>query len=140
MSSSLLQLSSATEFVKAKSPTVIRPFAKAATASSKSIFRRPARDRGHDQDAIALVKLVVVAAKEADVFLVDINVHEAPDLPGIIAQMLPDRRKALIHFVEQFRQCRRTAFNICTPSVNRRSAVGISTVIFISIYFPDFEA
>src|ERR1700674_327876 len=28
---------------------------------------------------------------------------------------------------------------VCTPSVNRRSAEGISTVIFISICFPDLQ-
>src|SRR4029077_7665852 len=93
-----------------------------ASASSTSICRPACRtdgssagDGGNDKNPIALTKLVVISAKGGGVRLVDVNVHEAPHLPGIVAQMLVDRREALLDFAEQRRQRLRTAFDCLHP-------------------------
>ncbi len=112
MSSLPLQLKSAAEFVKAQFPAAGAASASAATsASSASICRRTASNRGHYQYAVSLAKLVLIAAEEADVFLVHVDIYEAPNLPGIIPQVFADRREALLDFPEQFGQRPRIAFD-----------------------------
>ncbi len=86
------------------------------SAQPTSICGSPAGDRGHHQHAISLLKLVFVAAKEADVFLVDVDVHEAPHLPRIVAQVLDDGRKPLSRFLRAVREVSPN----CIRSIGRR--------------------
>src|ERR1700676_506630 len=112
MSSSPFQLKSDAEFVKPKFQAEYPAGSpRDASASSTSICGRSAGDRGDHQDAVSLLKFVVVAAEKANVFLVHVNIHEAPHLPGVVAQMLGDRGKTLLDFAEQIRQRLRTALN-----------------------------
>src|ERR1700720_1407319 len=101
MSSLLFQLNSVAEFVKPKfragyPASLLRD----ASASTTSICRRSTGNGGDDQDAVSLVKFVIVPAEKANVFLVHVNVHEAAHLTGIVAQMPADRRKTLLDFAE----------------------------------------
>jgi hypothetical protein len=57
------------------------------------------------------MKFVIVPAEKTDVFLIDVNIHEAAHLAGIVAQMLADRGEALLDFAEQVRQRFRSAFD-----------------------------
>src|ERR1019366_9130949 len=121
MSSLPLQLKSPAKFVKTKPPAMSRANSpEGASASSTSMCRSPARDRGHHQHAISVAKLILIAAEEADVFLVDVDVYEAPHLARVVAQMLDDCRKPLLDFTKQFRQIRRVAFDhldtVCKPA------------------------
>ena len=42
---------------------------------------------GHEQDFVSIFERVARAAKEADVFFVDIHVQKAANLSGVIAEM-----------------------------------------------------
>src|SRR5271165_2590404 len=99
MSSLPLQLNSAARFVKPKFSTALPAAASgAASHSSAGICRSSTGDGRNHQHAVSLLKLVVVAAQEADVFLVDVNVYEAPHLPRVVAQMLVDCGESLLDF------------------------------------------
>ena len=55
-----------------------------------------ARDRRHQQHFIPVLKRILRPAQKADVFLVHINVEEAADLSGLVAQVGLQFRKLLI--------------------------------------------
>src|SRR5665213_499750 len=111
MSSLPFQLKSPAKFVKPKFPgALFAGYFPRVFASSASICGRSAGDRGDDEHAVSLAKLIGISTEEADVFLVDVNVHEAAHLSVIVAQMLVDRGEALLDFAEQIRQRLRTAF------------------------------
>ena len=99
-------------------PSTLPVLPKPRLLHLQSILRRSARDGGHYQDAIALAELVVIAAEKTDVFLVDVNIHEAANLPGLVAKMFADRREALFNFAEKFGKRCRAAFD-CLNSVGK---------------------
>src|ERR1035441_4244023 len=56
-------------------------------AATRFLLACAAGDRRYEQDLIAVLKGVRSAAQKTDVFLVHINVQEAPHLSGFIPQM-----------------------------------------------------
>jgi len=61
----------------------------------------PAGDRGDEHDLIAVLELVGVAAEEADVFIVDVDVDEAAELAVLILDVLRERGELGVELGEQ---------------------------------------
>src|ERR1700674_356752 len=66
-------------------------------------------DRGQQQNFVAFLESVGLSAKEADVFLVHINIEEAADLPFVVAQMRLQVGKFFVQDQEQLSEIRRCA-------------------------------
>src|SRR5271163_4133543 len=74
---------------------------------------RPSRDGWYQQHLIAILKCIIRSAEKADVLFVDIDIEEAPNLSGFVAQMRLKIGKLLIERGEQFIQVRRRTFHLC---------------------------
>src|ERR1700735_510919 len=53
-----------------------------------------AGDRGDEEDAVAFFQRARLAAEEADVFFVEVDVEELADLAGLVADVLGEVREA----------------------------------------------
>src|SRR5215469_3074699 len=79
--------------------------------SPSNRLRAPTGDRRNHQHFVALLEPVLLIPQEADIFLVDVEVDEPPDLSVLSAQMLAQRRKAALNLCHEFGKIRRGARN-----------------------------
>jgi hypothetical protein len=70
-----------------------------------------AGDRGYEQNFVSVLESVSRPAQEPNVLFVNVNVEEAADLSGLIAQMGLKFGKLLIENGEQFSKIRGSARN-----------------------------
>src|ERR1019366_5372802 len=76
----------------------------------------PARDRRHQQYLVAILERIRSAPKEANVFLIHINIQEPPRLPRFIPQMGLQVGELLVEFREQLTEIRSRAHDARCPS------------------------
>jgi len=74
-----------------------------------------AGDRRDQHDFIAVLEGVGLAAEEADVFVVDVDVDEAAQLAGLILDLGGERRKGGVDFGDQAREIGSFAGELLLP-------------------------
>src|SRR5208282_2612567 len=70
---------------------------------------RPARNRGYQQYLISVLERIRRASDEANVFLIHVNIQEAPCLPRFIPQMGLQIGELLVELREQLAEIRNRA-------------------------------
>src|SRR5436309_9428747 len=58
----------------------------------ESTSSTPSRDRGNDRDLVAVLQRRLLGLEEPDVLLVDVDIDEAPQLPGLVEQAVLQAR------------------------------------------------
>src|SRR3989338_1742113 len=75
----------------------------------------PARDGGDDGDLIAVFERRVLALQEADVFLVEIDVHEPPDLALVVADPVFEPRELSVERLDHGLDVRGRGLHLVFP-------------------------
>ena len=78
---------------------------------------RAAGDRRDQHDLVALLEGVGVAAEEADVFVVDVNVDEPAELALLVLDLVAERGEGLVDIISRLGRLVAVESNCFCPSV-----------------------